>query len=84
MNPASMTTKPFARVAFLLACLAVLGGCTNMTDTQQRVVTGAAIGTAAGAATIAITGGCVSCGAAIGGAVGAGSGYLYDYATKNW
>ncbi len=77
-------TSSFARPALLVASFAFLVGCSNMTDTQQRVLSGAAIGTAAGAATIAVTGGCVSCGAAVGGAVGAGAGYLYDYGKKNW
>ncbi len=74
----------WGRTALLVGGLALLSGCSNMTDTQQRVLSGAAIGTAAGAATIAMTGGCVSCGAAVGGAVGAGAGYLYDHAQKNW
>ncbi len=33
----------------LLAIGLALGGCSNMSDTQQRTVSGAAIGTAAGA-----------------------------------
>ncbi len=74
----------FHHAVLLAASLALLSGCSNMTDTQQRVLSGAVIGTAAGAATIAVTGGCVSCGAAVGGAVGAGAGYLYDHAQKNW
>jgi len=65
--------------ALLVAVLMGLGACSNMSTTQQRTLTGAAIGTTVGAATIAMTGGCVACGAALGGAVGAGTGYLYDY-----
>ncbi len=74
----------FLRIGVLLVCLALLGGCSDLSRTQQRALTGAVIGTATGAATAAVTGGCVSCGAAIGGAVGGASGYLYDLATNNF
>lgn len=62
------------------ALVAVLGlaGCSGMNSTEQRTLSGGAIGAAAGAAGTAITGGCVACGAALGGAVGAGAGYLSD------
>lgn len=63
----------------LFVCLMALSGCSDLSAKQQRMLTGAAIGTTVGAATIAMTGGCVSCGAAVGGAVGAGAGYAYDY-----
>lgn len=69
----------FARSAALLA-LCAMTACANMNSTQQRVVSGAAIGTAVGAAGTVMTGGCVACGAAIGGAVGAGTGYVLDKA----
>lgn len=65
--------------ALLLACLAGTTACSDLSTTQQRTLTGGAIGATAGAVGIAITGGCVACGAALGGAVGAGTGYLYDY-----
>ncbi|MGE4351587.1 MAG: hypothetical protein AB7E52_05295 [Bdellovibrionales bacterium] len=65
--------------ALTLVCFLGLAACSDLTTQQQRVLTGAAIGTTAGAIGVAITGGCVACGAAIGGAVGAGTGYLYDY-----
>jgi hypothetical protein len=66
-------------VGLSLVLLFGLTACSDLTTTEQRVLTGGAIGTTVGAATIAITGGCVACGAAVGGAVGAGTGYLYDY-----
>ncbi len=71
-----------SRFVLLLACVALLGACSDMSKTQQRVLSGAAIGTAAGAATTVMTGGCISCGAVIGGAVGAGAGYVYDQVQK--
>jgi osmotically inducible lipoprotein OsmB len=69
--------------------LAVLGlgalalvGCSDMNTTQQRTLSGGAIGASAGAVAGALTGGCIGCGAAIGGALGAGGGYVYDQMKK--
>lgn len=55
-----------------------LAACSGMNRTEQRVLSGGAIGAGVGAAGTVLTGGCVSCGAAIGGAVGAGTGYVID------
>ena len=55
-----------------------IGGCSNLNTTEQRVLSGGAIGAGTGAVGTVITGGCVACGAAIGGAVGAAAGYVYD------
>ncbi len=65
---------------FGLACIAVvaLAGCSNLSQTQQRTLSGGAIGAGVGTATTLVTGGCVSCGAAIGGVAGAAGGYIYD------
>lgn len=60
---------------FLAASL-LLVGCAGLTDTQQRSLTGGAMGAAGGAAIGALAGS-AGLGAAIGGAVGAGGGYLY-------
>lgn len=65
-----------------LAGALALGGCTGMSDTQQRTLSGGAIGAGTGAAAGVLTGGCVSCGAVIGGAVGAAGGYIYDQTKK--
>ncbi len=51
-------------------------GCANMSQTEQRTLTGGAGGAAAGAIIGAIAGN-AGLGAAIGGAVGAGGGFLY-------
>ncbi|WP_417515638.1 YMGG-like glycine zipper-containing protein [Minwuia sp.] len=53
-----------------------LGACEGMNETQQRTLSGGAIGAAGGAALGAITGGSAATGAIIGGAAGAGAGYL--------
>ena len=73
----SIPMKSLALPLVLAGALA-LGACENMTSTQQRTLSGGAIGAGVGGAAGLITGGCVSCGAAIGGAVGAGAGYLSD------
>ena len=70
-----------------LTALAVVGliaaGCSNMNNTQQRTLSGGAIGAGAGAAVTAVTGGSIVGGALIGGALGAGAGYLYDMDQRN-
>lgn len=60
-----------------------LGACSNMNNTQQRALSGAAIGAGAGAVGTAVTGGCVTCGAVVGGAVGTGAGLVYDHLERN-
>ncbi|HET6420646.1 MAG TPA: hypothetical protein VFG19_10845 [Geobacteraceae bacterium] len=51
-------------------------GCAGMTPTQQRALSGGAIGAAGGAALGAIAGGSAAVGAAIGGAAGVLTGTL--------
>jgi len=70
------------RVTLAAICLISLGACTNMTHTQQRVVSGAAVGAVAGIGITAATGGCITCGAAVGTVVGAGVGYVIDRANQ--
>lgn len=69
--------RSLALGAALVAALG-LAGCSGMNASEQRTLSGGAIGAAVGAAGTAITGGCVACGAAIGGGVGAAAGYLSD------
>jgi len=76
------TTTKTSRIAVLGLCALLLAGCSGMTHTQQRVVSGAALGAAAGVGVTAATGGCISCGAAIGTAVGAVTGYIVDRANQ--
>jgi hypothetical protein len=72
------------RKLILALCLATgLAGCANMSDTEQRTLSGGAIGTAGGALVAGLTGGNVLGGAAIGAAVGAASGWLYDRHEKS-
>lgn len=86
--PSIPEATPSARRASLVAVALlgtslVLASCAGMNSTQQRTLSGGAIGAAVGAAGTAVTGGCVACGAAIGGAVGAGAGYIYDQHEKS-
>jgi osmotically inducible lipoprotein OsmB len=68
---------------FLGASLLLLTACSSMNDTQQRTLSGAAIGAGVGTVGTVMTGGCVTCGAAVGAAVGAGGGYIYDQTQEN-
>ena len=68
--------KNYALILILTLSLS-LGGCAGMSDTEQRTLSGAAIGTGAGAVVGAIAGS-AGWGAAIGSAAGAAGGFLYD------
>lgn len=56
----------------------LLAGCSNLNSTEQRTITGGAIGSAAGLGVAAVTGGSLLAGGLIGAAAGAGAGYVYD------
>lgn len=70
--------KTIQKMMLVVALILPLSACSNMDSTQQRVLSGAAIGAASGVGVYAVTGGCVTCGAVIGTAVGAGAGYVID------
>ena len=65
----------------ILAMSLMVFGCSGMSNTEQRTLSGGAIGTGAGAIVGAIAGHTVW-GAAIGAAAGAAGGYLYDHHEK--
>jgi len=72
-----------ARILIVVSIMVgLIGGCAGMTQQQQRVLSGGAIGAGAGAALGAITGHSVAGGAAIGAAAGAVGGYVYDQSTS--
>jgi len=61
------------------SALLLTAGCTGMNSTEQRMLSGGAIGAGTGAVVGAATGGLsVIGGAAIGAAAGAATGYIID------
>lgn len=66
------------RIALVITLALSLMGCAGMSATQQRVLSGGAIGTAAGVGTAAIVGAPIIAGAAVGAAAGAAGGYIVD------
>lgn len=68
--------KKYTRLIPVIA-MASLVGCSNMSDTDQRVLSGAAIGAVGGAAIGALSHS-AGAGALIGAGVGAVGGYMYD------
>jgi len=63
--------------------MVMASGCADMSTTQQRTLSGAAIGTAAGYALGAMTGMSKGTGMALGAAAGAAGGYIYNEYKKN-
>ena len=58
-----------------------LGGCSGMSDTEQRTLSGGAIGAGAGAVVGAAAGN-TGLGAVVGAGAGEAGGYLYDQHKK--
>jgi len=77
-----MSTSSFFHAAVAAVCLLALSGCAQMTDQEERMLTGGVGGTIIGTVAVAITGGCIPCGAVIGGAVGTAGGYVVDQIDK--
>ena len=63
--------------------LVLASGCADMSSSQQRTLSGAAIGTAAGYALGAVTGMSKGTGMALGAAAGAAGGYIYNKYKEN-
>ncbi len=72
------------RKAVVLFSVAILfsGGCSGMSYTEQRVLSGGAIG-ATGGALIGAAAGSAAIGAAAGGGAGLLGGYVYDQYQKS-
>ena len=60
----------------------LMGGCSGLSTTQQRTLSGGAIGAISGTL-IGWAAGCPACGAAIGGGAGLLGGYAYDQYEKS-
>lgn len=70
-------------VALVVLLTLSVSGCSNMNSTEQRVLSGGAIGAGTGAAVGALTGGLsIGTGALIGAGVGAATGYIVDQSKK--
>ena len=69
-------------IGLVLVLVLSLLGCAGMSDTEQRTLSGSAMGAGAGALIGAISGE-AAWGAAIGAATGAAGGYLYDKNEKS-
>ena len=68
----------------LVFCIAGgLAGCANMSSTEQRTLSGAAIGTAGGALIGQLASGKPLTGAVIGAIAGTAGGWLYDRHKKS-
>jgi len=74
--------KKFLLLVPVCAAL-TMSGCSNMNTTQQRELSGGAIGAAAGAGITAIAGGNPIWGAIGGAAAGVLGGYIYDKNQKS-
>ena len=71
------------KAMILVVVLALaLGGCSGMSSTQQRMLSGGAIGASSGAL-IGWAAGSPAAGAAIGGRAGVLGGFLYDQYEKS-
>jgi uncharacterized protein YcfJ len=92
LNPEPLNLKPSvhrkeqamkksALIIVLIISLA-FGGCAGMSDTEQRTLSGAAIGTAAGGIVGAVAGN-TGLGLAAGAVAGAAGGFLYDHHKKS-
>jgi osmotically inducible lipoprotein OsmB len=69
-------------VILVLVAALLVGGCSGMSPTEQRVLSGGAIG-AGGGTLIGWAAGCPACGAAIGAGTGMVGGYVYDQYEKS-
>jgi hypothetical protein len=69
-------------IPLVLVVVLILGGCAGMSNTEQRVLSGGAIG-AAGGALIGAAAGSAAIGAAAGGGAGLLGGYVYDQYQKS-
>jgi len=71
------------KVLLVFSLLVTTVGCAGMTATQQRLLSGSAIGTAAGVGAAAIIGGPLVVGAVTGAAAGAVGGIVVDEIEKS-
>ncbi len=68
----------FAPLTGAVVATLLVSGCAGLDSTEERVLSGGALGAGAGVIGTALTGGCITCGAVVGGVVGAAAGYVVD------
>ncbi len=71
------------QILLVVTLMVTMLGCANMTATQQRVLSGSAIGSAAGVGAAALIGGPLWAGALTGAAAGAIGGVVVDQIEKS-
>lgn len=69
-------------LGFLILAVVTTLGCSGMSNTQQKTLSGAAIGAGGGAVLGGVTGGSPVTGAVVGGGVGAITGYILGESDK--
>jgi hypothetical protein len=69
-------------LALTASSMLLLSACSSMNNTEQRVVSGTAIGAGVGAGVGALTGMSIGTGALIGAGAGAAGGYIVDQTHK--
>jgi osmotically inducible lipoprotein OsmB len=72
------------RIVAVVVLVFMLAGCAGMSTTEQRTLSGGAIGAGAGALIGGVAAGSPGVGAAVGGGAGALGGYLYDRSQKGY
>ena len=75
--------KGLRSLALVVSLLLLFAGCASMSPTEQRLLSGGAIGAASGAVIGAAVGGSPAAGAAIGGAAGVLGGAVVDQYEKS-
>lgn len=75
--------KSMTKVVAAIILMLSVAGCAGMSPTEQRMLSGGAIGAGAGAAVGAISGGSAATGAVVGGAAGVVGGLIVDEADKS-
>jgi len=71
--------RTITKVLAVLMLMVLGAGCAGMSSSQQRMLSGGAIGAGTGAAIGVVTGGSAVSGAVVGGAVGVVGGAVVDH-----
>lgn len=72
------TSKKLRVMSLAMGCALLVTGCAGLSRTEQRVLSGGAIGAGLGTAGAVVLGGPLIVGAAVGAGAGAVGGYMVD------